>query len=90
MERRHDVKAVDSRAALGFLARRLKILAMLDQFGAERAYRAVFLDRIAVRHIDRHRHAVTACREGKALPMIAARRRNDPGVFGRSRFRRSR
>ena len=63
----------------GFFARRLKILAMLDQFGAERAHGAVLLDRIAPRHIDHGRNAVAAGREGEALPVIAARGGNDPG-----------
>ena len=66
-------------AALGFFGCRLKIRAMLDQFGAERAHRAVLLDRIALWHVDHRRHAVTAGGEGKALPVIAARGGNDPG-----------
>ena len=79
MERRHHVQAGELGAALGFFARRLKILAMLDQFGAERAHGAVLLDRIAVRHIDHGRNAVAAGREGEALPVIAARGGDDPG-----------
>ena len=79
MERRHHVEAGELGAALGFFARRLKILAMLDQLGAERAHGAVLLDRIAPRHIDHGRNAVAAGRESEALPVIAARGGNDPG-----------
>ena len=79
MERRHHVEAGELGAALGFFARRLKILAMLDQLGAERAHGAVLLDRIAPRHIDHGRHAVAAGRESEALAVIAARGGNDPG-----------
>ena len=63
----------------GFFGGRLKVLAMLDQFGAERAHGAVLLHRIAARHINNGRNAVAAGREGEALPVIAARGGNDPG-----------
>ena len=79
MERRHHVEAGELGVALGFFGGRLKVLAMLDQFGAERAHGAVLLDRITLRHIDHGRNAVAAGREGKALPVIAARGGNDPG-----------
>src|SRR5258705_2714337 len=82
MEGRHDFQPIRLRATIGFLACRLKILAVLDQLGAKSTYRAILLDRIAVRNIDRHRHAVTACRKRETLSMIAARRRNDPGRVG--------
>src|SRR6266704_2939251 len=82
MEGRHDFQPIRLRAPIGFLACRLKILAVLDQLGAKSTYRAILLDRIAVRNIDRHRHAVTACRKRETLSMIAARRRNDPGRVG--------
>jgi len=35
-----------------FLARRLEIVAVLDDFGAERAHRRVLFVRIAARHVD--------------------------------------
>ena len=79
MERRHHVEAGELGVALGFFGCRLKVLAMLDQFGAERAHGAVLLDRIAARHINHGRNAVAAGREGEALPVIAARGGNDPG-----------
>ncbi len=47
MERRHEFEPVAPGAAFGFLASGLKILAVLDEFGAERPHRAVLLDRIA-------------------------------------------
>ena len=50
-------------APLGFLARGLKVVAMFDKVGAERLHGAIFLDRIAVRHQDRHRQAVAARRQ---------------------------
>src|SRR5665213_1952371 len=79
MKSRDDFQSLRRRATIGFLACRLKILAVLDKLGAESAYRAILLDRIAVGNIDRHRHTVTACRKGETLAMIAACRRNDPG-----------
>ena len=79
MERRHHVEAGELGVARGFFGCRLKVLAMLDQFGAKRAHGAVLLDRIAPRHIDHRRHAVTAGRERKTLPVIAARGGNDSG-----------
>ncbi len=68
MERRHHVEAGELGAALGFFARRLKVLAMLDQLGAERAHGAVLLDRIAPRHIDHRRNAVTAAAKARLCP----------------------
>src|SRR5581483_3831440 len=62
-----------------FLTRRLEILAMLDQLGAEGAHRAVLLDRIAARHIDHRRHAMTVCGERKTLAVVTARGGNDAG-----------
>ncbi len=82
MEGRHDFKPIRLRATIGLLACRLKILAVLDKLRAKSAYRAILLDRIAVRNIDRHRNAVTASRKRETLSMIAARRRNDPGRGG--------
>ena len=79
MERRHHVQAGELGVARGFFGGRLKVLAMLDQFGAERAHGAVLLHRIAARHINHGRNAVAAGRERKALPVIAARGGNDPG-----------
>src|SRR3981189_1427654 len=82
MEGRHDFQSIGLRATVGFLACRLEILAVLDKLGAKSAYRAILLDRIAMRNIDRHRKAVTACRKRETLAVIAARRRNDPGRAG--------
>ena len=42
MERRHQFETIACRATLGLFARRLEILAMLDQIGAERPHRAFF------------------------------------------------
>src|SRR5258707_15180511 len=78
MEGRHDFQPIRLRTTIGFLAGRLKILAVLDKLGAKSAYRAILLDRIAVRNIDRRRHAVSACRKGETLSVIAAGGRNDP------------
>jgi len=49
---------------------------MLDQIRAERPHRAVLLDRIARWHEDHRLQAVPACRESKALAVIAAGRGN--------------
>src|SRR5713226_2042970 len=71
MEGRHEFKSTQFGAALGLLAGGLKILTVFDEARAERPHRAVFLDRIAVRHIDGHRHAITAPRKGEALAVVA-------------------
>src|SRR2546430_2075876 len=39
----------------------------------------VLLDRIAMRHVDRHRHAIAICRVGDALAVIACRGRDQSG-----------
>src|SRR6202034_1863843 len=71
MERRHELKPVAPGVTFRLLARRLKVLAVLDQIGAERPHRAVLLDRIAMRHVDRHRQAVAARRKSQTLAVIA-------------------
>src|SRR4051812_32343789 len=76
MKRRHEFEAGGGGAAIRLFASGLKVLTMLDEFGAQRLHGAILLDRIAARHQDRHGHAVTARGEGQALAMIAARRRD--------------
>src|SRR5512135_2961383 len=78
MEGRRHFEPVTFGMALGLLARGLKILAIFDEIGAERGHRAIFLNGVAVWHIDRHGEAVTASGKGHALPVIAARRRDQP------------
>jgi len=56
--------------------RRLKIVAVFDQFSPERSHRGVLLYRIATWHVDRHRQSRAASREREALAVIAAGRRN--------------
>ncbi len=63
-----------------FLARRLEVVAVLDELGAERAHRRVLLARIAARNIDAHREPGARAGEGEALAVVAARRRDD--AFG--------
>src|SRR5262249_59061508 len=77
MERRHHMKAGELRAALGLLARGLKVLAVLNELGAKRLHRAVLLDGVAARNVDHRGHAMTARGKGQALAVIAARRRDD-------------
>jgi hypothetical protein len=79
MERWHHLEPACFGAPISFLARGLKIVAMLDQIGAERAHRAVLLDRVAARHIDHRFQAIASRREGKALAVIAACRRDQSG-----------
>jgi hypothetical protein len=52
---------------------------VFDKIGTESPHGAIFLDRIAVRHKDRHRHAITARREGDTLAVISPGRRNQSG-----------
>ena len=82
MEGRHHVQPCPIRLADGFLAGRLEVVAMFDQLGTERPHRAVLLDGIAMRHIDRRRDAGAACRERQAPAVITARRRDDAGHVG--------
>ena len=82
MERRHEFEPAGRGAASGLLARGLEILAMFDKIGAERPHGAVLLDRIAVRHVDRDRHAIAPRGVGEALAVIAARGRDNPGCRG--------
>jgi len=56
--------------------------AVLDQPRPLRAHRRVLLDAVAVRHHDRHRHAVALPGIGQRLPVIAPRRRNDSAHLG--------
>ena len=58
------------------LARRLEVVAVLDELGAERAHRRVLLGRIAARHEDAHREPGARAGEGEALAVVAARRRD--------------
>ena len=73
---RHKFKAVEFGPAIGLFTGGLEIVAVLDEVGPKGTHGAVLLDRISVRHIDRHRHAITVCRVGEALAMIARRRRD--------------
>src|SRR5471030_2198797 len=82
MEGGHEFEPVAAGAAPRFLAGSLEILAMFDQVGAKRAHRPVFLDRIAVRHVNRDRHAKTAPRESKTLAVISRGGRDQPGDTG--------
>jgi hypothetical protein len=66
-------------AALGLLAGGLKILAVLDQVRPECPHGAIFLDRIAIRHEDGHRHAVAARRESQTLAVISCCGRDQSG-----------
>jgi len=68
MEGRHDFKPFAAARRLGLLPCRLKILAVLDKLGAKAAYRAILLDRVAVRNIDRHRHAVRPAAKARLCP----------------------
>src|SRR5271154_5048674 len=79
MEGRDDLESVTLCMAFGFAARGLEILTIFDEVCAERLHRAVFLDRIAMRHIDRHRQSVAAGGKSEALAVIACGRRNDAG-----------
>ena len=60
------------------LSRGLKIAPELNQFGAKRTHGGVFLGRIALWRKDRDLKAGALTREGEALAMIAACRRNQP------------
>src|SRR5882757_9671265 len=79
MEGRHELESVTFGVPLRLLARGLEILATLDEVCAKRPHRAVLLDRIAARHVDRDRQAVAARGIGKALPVIAAGCGNNAG-----------
>ena len=78
MEGRHEFQPVTFGSSFGLLAGGLKVMAVFDQVGAESSHRAVLLDRVAVRGVDRHRHAVAAACECQTLAVIARRRRNQP------------
>jgi hypothetical protein len=72
VERRHVVQPLRLSEFAGVLARRLEVLAVFHQFGAERAHRGVLLARIALRH---HHHATQpAALRGKRhrLAVVAA------------------
>src|SRR5260370_20697333 len=79
MERRHEFEPAKPGAALRLLAGGLKILPVLDEISTESPHRAIFLDRIAVRHEDRHRHAIAARRESETLAMISPGCRDQAG-----------
>src|ERR1700760_2421596 len=64
------------------LARLLEVAAALDQLGAEGGHRAVLLDRVALRYVDRDRQPVAAAGKRDALAVIAARRRDQPARLG--------
>ena len=81
-EGRREFQALGGGDAGGFLARRFEIRAMLDQPRTERAHRRVLLHAVAVRHDDRHGHAVALPGIGERLPVVAARRRDDAGDIG--------
>jgi hypothetical protein len=89
VERGHAVQSV----ALGqhgrMLGRGLEVLAVLDQFDAQRAHGGVLLDRVAVRHHDGRGQAMAARREAQRLAMVAARGADHvarPGLLARQRL----
>src|SRR5437764_10884365 len=55
----------------------VKSLAMLDQFGAERAHRVIFLAAVAVRNDDHGFQSELRCRESDRLTVISAGRRDN-------------
>src|ERR1700737_1905033 len=79
MEGRHEFEPTKFSAALGLHAGGLKILSVFDQARTESPHRAIFLDRIAMRHEDRHRHAIAARRESETLAVIAPGCRDQSG-----------
>src|SRR6476660_4370578 len=77
MKRRHHPQAAFFCELYCMLARSLKVFAMLDQLGAERAHGGILLAAVAVWHDDGRRHRATRGSEGNRLTMVAARRTDD-------------
>jgi len=50
MKCRHELQAAGRGAAMGFLARGLKVLAMFDEFSTKSPHGTILLDRISARH----------------------------------------
>ena len=63
---------------LSMLARFLEIAAELNQVPALPAHRCILFAAVAVRHNDSDRHVKSLSGERNRLPMIAARRGDEP------------
>ena len=79
MERAQHAQAAVLGQLGGELVGRLEVVAVLDEFGAERHHRQVLLDAVAARHHDHRPYAEDARGEGDALAVVAAGRGDHAG-----------
>src|SRR5207249_4405772 len=75
---RHKMQALLSSELLSMLARFLEIAAELNQLRALPAHRCILFAAVAVRHNDSDRHVESLSGQRNRLPMIAARRGDEP------------